>query len=297
MDKKYFKYMTREEWHLRKSAVEYALKDNKIDTAVKLIVNMGRKHEILFKYYRPRLHSVETIKKSEIYMCRPSGYDDNGDCAYISDIKSLSKYFVEVYKRDEYKPLLPLMTDEFHNTIQQKVESHPDFKAFSKKFRDEALTACISENYSEQMWDDYAEHSTGFCAVFDTNELIVRSHELGFFFCPVRYVECRSNCMDICFSSEDYRNDDDSFKSYTRKHHLSCLTKDMLPYSKEGEWRLIRFNPGISRDEKGKTYPFIMPRVIITGKNMDSSSDVYKSLIELSNNKGIKIISSDDVTF
>ena len=286
MDKKYFKYMSREEWNLRKSAVEYALKDNKVDTAVKLIGNLAQKHTRLYKFYRPRPHSIEAIRNSEIYMCRPSGYDDNGDCAYISDNKSLSKYFVEVYKRDEYEPLLPFMTDDFHNKFGQTMDSHPDFIEFSKRFRDEALIACISENYSEEMWEEYADHSKGFCAVFDTNELIVRSLELGFFIYPVRYVESRNKCTDICFSSEDYR-DDESIDSYTKKHHLSCLTKDMLPYSKEGEWRLIRFNTEISEEEKGRNYPFIKPHTIITGENMDHSSEVYKSLVKISKDNGI----------
>lgn len=165
MEEKYYEYMTREELHLRKSAVEYRFRDKRIETANKLIIKMAQKHDMMFKYFRPRLHSVETLNKSEIYMCRPSGYDDNEDCAYISDLASISKYFVEVFKRDKYDQLLPLIPDEFHHKIEQEAMSNPRFISFSKKFRDEALVACISENYSEEMWKEYADKSTGFCAV------------------------------------------------------------------------------------------------------------------------------------
>lgn len=168
--------------------------------------------------------------------------------------------------------------------------SNPRFISFSKKFRDEALVACISENYSEEMWKEYADKSTGFCAVYNTMELIVQSFKLGFIFYPVRYVESRCDCKDIYFSSEDYRDDDNSYDSYIRKHLLSCLTKSILPYSKEGEWRLLKFNTGITEDEKGKTYPFIMPRLIIIGKEMKRGSEVYESLVEFSSKHGIKIL-------
>ena len=249
----------------------------------------------MFKYFRPKQHSVDVIKKNEIYMCRPSCYEDTGDCAYIADNKAIAKYYIEEYKKEVYKTYAPLLKDGFYSEIANKMESNKKYKEFIHRFQNEALIACISNRFDDLIWEYYSNNSSGFCAVYNTREIIIQSPRLGFYFYPVRYVENRNKCIDIKFSANDYKDDKTAFLSYTKKHHLSCLTKDIIPYSQEGEWRLIHYNPDISDVENGKQYPFIKPLMIVAGKNMDIHSDLYESLSDISTERGIMFVNANIV--
>lgn len=292
MNEEYLKYMTQEKLLLRRTAVENGFRDNNIDAAIKAVMVMAQETPFLFKFYRPRPHSIEALLNSEIFMCRPSSYEDIGDNEYIPDIKSIIKLYVEEVRKEQIPSTL--LNDSFYQTMIDKMNANPKFSDYKQRIKDDFLTACITENFDEKMWTEYAQNGEGFCALYDTNQIIVESQKLGYFFYPVRYVESRKDCQDIVFSANEYGDGDQAYDSYKRKAYLSCLTKDILPYSSEGEWRMINLNPGLPEGKKGKNYPFIKPFIIIAGENIGTNPEIEESLIDASKQLGIELIKASD---
>lgn len=292
MNEELYKHMTQEEQLLRSSAVEKAFRDNDIESAIATVTEMAQKNPVLFKYYRPRQHSIQALLDSEIYMCRPSTYDDSGDNEYLPDINSIARYYAEEVRGTPVSSLL--FDDSFFESMMEQINANPKFIHYKTRIQDDFLTACITENFDEKMWTDYAQSGEGFCAVYGTNQLIVESHKLGYLFYPVRYVESRKACEDIQFTADEYKDSEHSYLSYNRKAYLSCLTKEILPYSSEKEWRLMMRNPGGFDGEKGKSYPFIKPFMIIAGENIGKNPEIEKSLIDASKQLGIELIKASD---
>lgn len=292
MNKEYLKYMTQENLLIRRTAVENAFRDSNIDAAINAVMEMAQENPFLFKYYRPRTHSIEALLNSEIFMCRPSTYEDIGDNEYIPDTKSIIRLYLEEVRKEQLPP--SLLTDSFYQAMIEKMNTYPMFSDYKKRIKDDFLTACITENFDEKMWTEYAQNGEGFCALYDTKQIIVESQKLGYFFYPVRYVENRKECQDIVFTANEYADSDQSYDSYKRKAYLSCLTKDILPYSSEGEWRMIHINPGLSEGEKGKKYPFIKPFMIIAGENIGKNPEIENSLVDVSKQLDIKLIKASD---
>lgn len=292
MNEDYYKYMNKEDLLLRSSAVEKAFIDNDIESAITKVTAMAQKSPVLFKFYRPRQHSIQALLDSEIYMCRPSTYEDSGDNEYLPNMESISKYYVEQVKKNPIPSLL--FGDGFYESMSEQANANPKLIHYKKRIQDDFLTACITENFDDKMWTDYAQDGEGFCVVYGTNQLIVESHKLGYFFYPVRYVKSRKACDDIQFTADEYKDTEQSYQSYLHKVYLSCLTKEIIPYSSEGEWRLMMRNPGLLESAKGKTLPFIQPFMIIAGENIGKNPEIEESLIDASKQLGIELIKASD---
>lgn len=289
MEEQIFENVTQEEMSIRASAVEYAFRDNNIKAAVDVLMRMAQNNPILFKFYRPKEHSIRALKESKIFMCRPSSYDDIGDNEYLPDVKSIFKLYVE----EKRKSSIPfsLLSNNFYDEIVGKIEKNPKFICHKESVRDDFLTACITENFNEKMWNEYAQNGEGFCVAYKTEQLIAESGKFGCFFYPVRYVSGRKSCKDIIFSADEYGDSEQFYNSYVKKAYLSCLTKE-ISYSSERKWRVICHNSGVLG--KGKQIPFVKPFVIIAGDNIGNNPDIEESLIDTSKQLGVKLIGSKD---
>lgn len=106
---------------------------------------------------------------------------------------------------------------------------------------------------------------------------------------PVRYVDNRDKYKDICLNHKDLLEFNDETES---KYRLTCTTKEKLIYSFEEEWRLIYEREKVDTDgeKKGDCIPFINPIVIICGNSVDKNSSEYQRLIQIAEEKEIRII-------
>ncbi len=299
-NKRFLIYMNHEEYNLRKRIVEMAFRDNQkyksVDLVMKLIDNCSN---ILLRFRPPFERELNALNTRQIFLCRASCFEDSGDCEMLFDFPDLAKYFVEEVKPERYQTLTLKDRRKIFNEITSNIVNNKKFIAFKKEMRGSSLVACFSDNYAEGMWQEYAQDSQGFCAIYNIGEIVCKlksTKDSQLLFYPVRYVENRKKCSDLIFTSREYSEAYKSFKSYSNKYCLSCMTKDLIPYSKEGEWRLIKVeDEELSDSENGKLVPFINPECIILGKNIFNNPDFKSKLETLAKDNNIPIYTYSEV--
>ena len=289
--------MTRGELRRREQAVIAGFIERDGDKAfryVKEIIDINANDGVLFRFRPAKQYEIDTLESNKIFLCRPSIYEDNGDCEILFDIKDLCRYLMVEMKPNKYRKIANLVNEDFYNSIMDSLEIMPEFIHLKKKIRDQALVSCFSEQYSEKMWRKYANDSEGICLVYNLREIFINlPKDLKFY--PVRYVDDRKEQYDIRFTSQEYNNKNDSEQEHL-KFLLSCLTKNKVPYSSEAEWRLFYDNALLNDDEKGQCFNFIIkPKVVIMGRNIDRNIDYKKRVEEYVSKNGIRLLYAQDI--
>lgn len=289
--------MTRGELRRREQAVISGFVERDGDKAfgyIQEIISINANDGVLFRFRPPRDYEIDTLADEKIYLCRPSVYEDSGDCEILFDIQNLCKYFMTEIKPEKYTVLSQTASQDFYDSVMREVELKPEFIALKEKIRDQVLVACFSELYSEKMWKEYASDAEGICLMYNLKEIVINlPNELKFY--PVRYVENRKEQKDIFFNSNEYNNEDDTEPEHL-KFMLSCLTKDRIPYSDEAEWRLFFDNASLPDDEKGKAFEFkIKPYAIITGVNIHKNPLFHKKVIDYAISNNVKLIKAQEI--
>lgn len=289
--------MTRGELRRREQAVVAGFVERDADKAfnyVQEIININANDGVLFRFRPPKDYEIDTLEAEKIFLCRPSIYEDSGDCEILFDIENLCKYFMFEMKPEKYGKIMGSVTEDFYNTIMKAIELKTEFIDLKEKIRDQALVSCFSEQYSEKMWEKYANDSEGICLMYNLREIFLNlPKELKFY--PVRYVDVRKGQQDIYFTSNEYNNGNDSEPEHL-KFLLSCLTKEKVPYSSEAEWRLFYDNALLEIDKVGQYFDFLIkPKALIMGKNIDRNSAFKKRVEEYASKNDIKLLKAQNI--
>ena len=289
--------MTRGELRRREQAVVAGFVERDADKAfnyVQEIININANDDVLFRFRPPKDYEIDTLEAEKIFLCRPSIYEDSGDCEILFDIENLCKYFMFEMKPEKYGKIMGSVTEDFYNTIMKAIELKTEFIDLKEKIRDQALVSCFSEQYSEKMWEKYANDSEGICLMYNLREIFLNlPKELKFY--PVRYVDVRKGQQDIYFTSNEYNNGNDSEPEHL-KFLLSCLTKEKVPYSSEAEWRLFYDNALLEIDKVGQYFDFLIkPKALIMGKNIDRNSAFKKRVEEYASKNDIKLLKAQNI--
>lgn len=289
--------MTRGELRRREQAVIAGFVERDGDKAfryVKEIIDINASDGVLFRFRPPKQYEIDTLESKKIFLCRPSIYEDSGDCEILFDIEDLCRYFMVEMKPNKYRNIANHVNKDFYEAIISAMEEKTEFIDLKKRIRDQALVSCFSERYDEKMWKKYADDSEGICLVYNLREIFINlSENLKFY--PVRYVDDRKKQCDIWFTSQEYNNEDNS-ESEHLKFLLSCLTKDKVPYSSEAEWRLFYDSASLKDDEDGQFFDFsIKPKIVIMGKNIDRNINFRKSVEEYASKNCIRILRKQDI--
>lgn len=289
--------MTRRELQRREQAVIAGLVERDGDKAfcyVKEIIEISANDGVLFRFRPPKQYEIDTLESKKIFLCRPSIYEDNGDCEILFDIEDLCRYFMVEMKPNKYRNIVNYVNKDFYEAIISAIEEKIEFIDLKKRIRDQALVSCFSEQYDEKMWKKYADDSEGICLVYNLREIFINlSENLKFY--PVRYVDDRKKQRDIWFTSQEYNNEDNSEPEHL-KFLLSCLTKDKVPYSSEAEWRLFYDSASLKDDEDGQFFDFsIKPKMVIMGKNIDRNINFRKSVEEYASKNCIRLLRKQDL--
>lgn len=289
--------MTRGELRRREEAVVAGFIERDGDKAfarVQELIKINANEGVLFRFRPSKEYEIDTLEAEQIFLCKPSIYEDAGDCEILYDIRDLCQYFMLEMKPEKYKKFSSMFDDTFYDEIIEKVKNKPAYEALREKIRDQALVACFSEKYEDYMWDEYASNSEGICLMYNLQEVFLTAgKELKFY--PVRYVDNRRNQKDILFTSNEY-NESDDYEPAHLKFLLSCLTKERIPYSKEAEWRLFYDFASLDMSESGKKFDFhVKPRAVIMGKNIDNNP-VFRDRVEnYVTTTGIQLIKAQEI--
>ena len=285
--------MTRKQFELRiKANVEnYIHKDTKacVDAIMELykrIPDAGGDFRPLYRYRSLNSDELNSLENETIFMRWPSSYPDKSDCTPAFDFEEISKYIV----RKNH----PILNAE--NVVKDLIKvndimENPKFAKKINEMRNMWMIACFTERYNNsKMWAQYANNFSGICLVYSSyNILKTIKHSEGMSIMPVRYVDNRDKYKDICLNHKDLLEFNDETES---KYRLTCTTKEKLIYSFEEEWRLIYEREKVDTDgeKKGDCIPFINPIVIICGNSVDKNSSEYQRLIQIAEEKEIRII-------
>lgn len=289
--------LTRGELRRREEAVVAGFIERDGDKAfarVQELIKINANEGVLFRFRPSKEYEIDTLEAEQIFLCKPSIYEDAGDCEILYDIRDLCQYFMLEMKPEKYKKFSSMFDDTFYDEIIEKVKNKPAYEALREKIRDQALVACFSERYEDYMWDEYASNSEGICLMYNLQEVFLTAgKELKFY--PVRYVDNRRNQKDILFTSKEY-NESDDYEPAHLKFLLSCLTKERIPYSKEAEWRLFYDFASLDMSESGKKFDFhVKPRAVIMGKNIDNNP-VFRDRVEnYVTTTGIQLIEAQEI--
>lgn len=261
---------------------------------MKEIIEINANDGVLFRFRPPKQYEIDTLESKKIFLCRPSIYEDNGDCEILFDIEDLCRYFMVEMKPNKYRNIVNYVNKDFYEAIISAIEEKIEFIDLKKRIRDQALVSCFSEQYDEKMWKKYVDDSEGICLVYNLREIFINlSENLKFY--PVRYVDDRKKQRDIWFTSQEYNNEDNSEPEHL-KFLLSCLTKDKVPYSSEAEWRLFYDSASLKDDEDGQFFDFsIKPKMVIMGKNIDRNINFRKSVEEYASKNCIRLLRKQDI--
>lgn len=280
--------MTRKELFLRENAVINAYSIGNKNTAIDYVMKLRERnaHNKLYRFRPPKMHEIDALREEKIYLCRPSQYEDYGDCKIEYDLLNLYEYYIRNVRYPEHKNDLCFIDNNVLQQLIKKVKEDSKFQQLNETIRNECLVACISESCDSYMWDNYAQNSEGICFEYEMDTVIMNvKPPLRLF--PIRYVDDRSKIQDIKFDSSDFNNTAVSYENSARKYMLSCLTKDKFPYAKEYEWRLIYDHINLDNDITGALFDFVLPSKIILGKNISNNPDFANAIIKCAKNKGI----------
>lgn len=289
--------LTRGELHRREEAVVSGFIERNGDKAfahVQELIKINANEGVLFRFRPPKEYEIDTLVAEQIFLCKPSIYEDTGDCEILYDIRDLCRYFMLEIKPEKYKRFSSMFDDAFYDEIMEKVKGKSAYEVLREKIRDQALVACFSEKYEDYMWDEYASNSEGICLMYNLQEVFLAAgNELKFY--PVRYVDNRRNQKDIWFTSREY-NERDDYELAHLKFLLSCLTKERIPYSKEAEWRLFYDFSTLDKGESGKKFDFhVKPRAVIMGKNIDNNPTFRDRVQNYATLAGIKLLKAQEI--
>lgn len=289
--------MTKGELRRREEAVIAGFVERNGDKAfacVQELIKINANEGVLFRFRPPKEYEIDTLEAEQIFLCKPSIYEDSGDCEILYDIQDLCRYFMLEMKPEKYSRFSAMFDDDFYDEIMKKVKEKPAYEALKGKIRDQALVACFSEKYEDYMWDEYASNSEGICLLYNLYDvLLAAGEELKFY--PVRYVDNRRSQKDIWFTSKGY-NESDDYEPAHLKFLLSCLTKERIPYSKEAEWRFFHDFASLDKSESGKKFDFhVKPRAVIMGKNIDNNPGFKDRVQNYTTTNGIKLLTAQEI--
>lgn len=283
--------MTRKEFELRmKANIERYIHNNAeayLDAIMALyerIPDVGGDFRPLYRYRALNSNELNSLENETIFMRWPSTYPDKSDCTPVFDLEEISEYIV--------KKNHPILNAEKVVKELVKVDDiigNPNFTEKIDEMRNMWMIACFTERYdNSKMWKQYADNSNGICLVYNfLNVLEKIENTQGMSIMPVRYVDDRNKCKDICLNHKDLLEYNDESEA---KYQLTCTTKEKLKYSFEEEWRLIYEREKEDTDGIGDCIPFINPTLIICGSLVDKKTSEYQKLISIAEKKEIKVI-------
>lgn len=92
--------MTRGELRRREQAVIAGFVEREGDKAfryVKEIIDINANDGVLFRFRPPKQYEIDTLESKKIFLCRPSIYEDSGDCEILFDIEDFwAKFLINV---------------------------------------------------------------------------------------------------------------------------------------------------------------------------------------------------------
>ena len=282
--------MTREISELREKAVCSQFIDNDLNASIQAQMQLVKsmKYMWFFRYRTLTYYEIDSLKDETLYLRWPSTYEDIGDCTPVLDLSELTDYIIE-------KKFSGYDIDELKKRYVSFQEIIDDSRMIRKanEIRDMWLVSCFTEKYdNDDMWDEYADERRGICLAYEAGKLLKEIQKYNILdakFMPVRYVDNRQECKDMMMNHHDLLEDSGDCEN---KLLLACMTKDYHDYSKEEEWRLLMFGERKGNQDNGVSAPFINPDVIICGSNIDTNCEEYKKMIELAEQKNIKVISA-----
>jgi hypothetical protein len=207
----------------------------------------------LFKYLSYKCHSIENLKKRQIYFPTPSKLNDPFDCAVPfnltdSDDEELENGFQFLVTPLKEKDVL---ANQYLTSGKPDERLNKDFMTLAKKVNDIQLNyfqkmgvACFSDPISKKpdnilLWSHYADGHKGFCLEFDTG-----------------YYPFQESSIDL--QKVNYRMEFPSTSSVLAamggKIWIEPLISKSNEWCYEDEWRLIV--------EKGDSFLYYEPRAL-----------------------------------
>lgn len=283
--------MTRKQFELRMKANIERYVHNDMGACVDAIMalysripDVGGIFKPLYRYRSLNSYELNSLENKTIFMRWPSSYDDKSDCTPVLDIKEISEYIVK-----KNHPILNAEKVVKELIKAEDIIANPRFAEKIDEMRNMWMIACFTERYDNgKMWEQYANNSRGICLVYSFYDVLETiKHIQGMSIMPVRYVEDRDKCKDICLNHKDLLEDEDE-----SKYQLTCTTKERSNYSFEEEWRLIyeREKNVTDGENIGDCIPFVNPIAIICGKFVNKESSDYKNLISIAKKQGIRVM-------
>ncbi len=142
-----------------------------------------------FRYFDDKGHTLDMIKKGEIWLSSARNFNDPFDIAITHSFDELYESKGEDWVRAVVKREIPcLAPDELETYVFKKlseIRSEPDY---IKKVIDRIVEiqynkfgiCTFSESYSNiLLWSHYARNHTGVCIGFDTNVIINYANQIA----------------------------------------------------------------------------------------------------------------------
>ena len=134
--------LTRGELHRREEAVVSGFVEKNGDKAfahVQELIKINANEGVLFRFRPPKEYEIDTLEAEQIFLYKPSIYEDTGDCEILYDIRDLCRYFMLEIKPEKYKRFSSMFDDAFYDEIMEKVKGKSAYEALREKIRDLSL--------------------------------------------------------------------------------------------------------------------------------------------------------------
>lgn len=186
------------------------------------IPDVGGIFKPLYRYRSLNSYELNSLENRTIFMRWPSSYDDKSDCTPVFDIKEISEYIVK-----KNHPILNAEKVVKELIKAEDIIANPRFAEKIDEMRNMWMIACFTERYdNSKMWEQYANDSRGICLVYSFYDVLESIKQIqGMSIMPVRYVDDRNKCKDICLNHKDLLEDESE-----SKYQLTCTTKERSNY-------------------------------------------------------------------
>ena len=91
---------------------------------------------MLFRFRPPKGYEIDTLEAEQIFLCKPSVYEDSGDCEILFDLRDLCEYFMLERRTELLNRMETAFDDKFYNDVIEQLNKNARFENLRNKIRD-----------------------------------------------------------------------------------------------------------------------------------------------------------------
>lgn len=243
------------------------------------------KPDKLYRFRTANDCNLKNLVEDKIWFSNPNNFNDDLDTTIELDYQTIYEKDLKTYSCINVmcggESIEEMKANGTYLCFQKfvKNESKKAADALKENVKNSILSACLTTTFNKYMWENYANHGSGFCLEFNTNRLF-ENRNISLF--PILYTQekpvlkkmtpeqLQKVCYAMVFKGMKFSQEHEWRLSYKWTQPEDMFEKDSVP-KKDG------MNLGVFKPEK-----------VYLGYDMDSA--IKQRVIEICTKKQIEYV-------